>query len=53
METEITINAPAADGKKELIEKLRDIEANARHAADPREPAGQIAAALADYFEAQ
>lgn len=36
-----------------LAEKLRQIATEAKHAADPREPAAQLAAALADHFEAQ
>lgn len=48
--------APKAQGSsstKELQEKLRQIAAEAKHAADPREPAAQLAAALADHFAAQ
>ena len=36
-----------------LIEKLRDISENARYAADPRKPAGDLAAALLEWFEAE
>lgn len=34
--------------KSELIEKLAHIAEHAKHAADPREPAGQIAALLVE-----
>lgn len=48
--------APKAQGgssTQELQEKLRQIAAEAKHAADPREPAAKLAAALADHFAAQ
>lgn len=50
MATKPTPKAPADDSTKALIEKLREIEKTAKHAADPREPAAQTAGALADFF---
>lgn len=35
---------------EKLLEKLDDIAENARYAADPRKPAGDMAAALAEYY---
>lgn len=51
MATKAPVKVPETANLKSLIEKLREVEKNAKHAADPREPAAQVAAALAEYFE--
>lgn len=45
------IHAADQAGLIKLAERMREIEACAKHAADPREPAEQIAAAIADHIE--
>lgn len=43
--------ADTSKSKGAVLARLRDIEQTARHAADPREPASQLAKAMADYIE--
>jgi hypothetical protein len=44
---------PHSPADEALMAKLADIRENARHAADPRQPAADLAAALLEWFEAE